>query len=41
MLVTGRCKDLFGFAISDLRTFFGLEKSGDFFWVKDFGKDFF
>ena len=25
----------------DLRTFFGFEICSDFFWVRDFGKDFF
>ena len=30
-----------GFEICDLSTFLGLKFCSDFFWVRDFGKDFF
>ena len=37
----GCTKPFFGFEICDLRTFLGLKFCSDFFWVRDFGKDFF
>ena len=39
--MTGMCEALLGFEICDLRTFLGLKFCSDFFWVRDFGKDFF
>ena len=30
-----------GLKFFDLRTFLGLKFCSDFFWVRDFGKDFF
>ena len=39
--MTGMLQSPFlGFEICDLRTFFGFEFCNDFFWVRDFGKDF-
>ena len=39
--MTGMCEALFGFEICNLRTFWVLKFCNDFFWVRDFGKDFF
>ena len=39
-MLRGCAQPFFGFEICDLRTFLGLKFCSDFFWVRDFGKDF-